>query len=122
VSPSSTGGDHVDPEQLRRQERQRDTRDDRREQDEREAGIGRQNPDDELCEIVEDAAPFLHSGFDRGEVVVGQNHVGRFLRDIGAGDAHRHADVGLFERGRVVDTIAGHRDHMPAGLKRAHQP
>jgi hypothetical protein len=72
--------------------------------------------------LSKDAAPFLHSGFDRGEVVVAQNHVGRFLRDVSAGDAHRHADVGLFERGRVVDTIAGRRDQMPAGLKCAHQP
>ena len=90
--------------------------------DEREPGIDWQNPDDELCEIVKDGAPFLHSGFDRGEVVVGQNHVGRLLRDVSAGDVHRHAHFDLFERGCVVDTIADHRDHIPAGLKCKRQP
>ncbi len=90
---------------------------DRCEQDEREPGIDWQNPDDELCEIVKDGAPFLHSGFVRGEVVVGQSHVGRLLRDVSAGDVHRHAHFDLFERGCVVDTIADNRDRIPAGLK-----
>ena len=40
------------------------------------------------------AAAFLDRGDDRREVVVGEDHVGRFLGDVGAGDAHRDADVG----------------------------
>ena len=40
------------------------------------AEVGGQRPDDELDEVVEDAAPFLDGGPDRGEVVVGEDHVG----------------------------------------------
>ena len=38
-----------------------------------------------------------------------QRHAGALHRDVGAG-AHRDADVGLRERRRVVDAVAGHRD------------
>jgi hypothetical protein len=43
------------------------------------------------------------------------NHVARFLRGLRAG-VHRHADVGLRERGRVVRAVADHRHHASAGL------
>ena len=45
--------------------------------------------------LLEDAAAFLDRGDDRSEVVVGQRHGRRFLGDVGAGDAHGDADVGL---------------------------
>ncbi len=61
-----------------------------------------------------DRAPFLDRGDDRREVVVGEHHVGRLLRHVGAGDAHRDADVGGLERRRVVDAVAGHRDDLAA--------
>ena len=62
--------------------------------------------------------PFLDRSHDRGKVVVGQDHVGGFFGDIGAGDAHGHADVGSLERRGIVDAVAGHRDHLPVGLER----
>ncbi len=52
---------------------------------------------------------------DRGEVVVGEDHDRGLLGDLGAGDPHRHADVGLLQRRRVVDAVARHR-HDVAGL------
>ena len=55
-----------------------------------------------------------------GEVVVGQHHVGRFLGDVGAGDAHGHADVGGLQRRRVVDAVAGHRHHRAVALQGLH--
>jgi len=69
----------------------------------------------------EDRAPLLHGGHDRGEVVVGQDHVGGFFGHIGAGDAHGDTDVGLLERRRVVDPIAGHRHHVTVLPERLHQ-
>ena len=75
-----------------------------------------------LRQVVEDVAPFLHRGLDRGEVVVGENHVCGTLGHVGAGDAHGDADVGLFERGRVVHTVAGHGHDMTARLERPDQP
>ena len=40
--------------------------------------------------------------------------------DAGAG-AHRHADVGLGERGCVVDAVAGHRDPLTFALAFANE-
>ena len=56
------------------------------------------------------------------EVVVGEDHVGGLLGHVGAGDAHRHADVGGLERGRVVDAVAGHRDDRAVALERLDDP
>ena len=64
------------------------------------------------------AAALAHRRDDGGEVVVGQDHVGRLLGDVGAGDAHRDADVGRLQRRRVVDAVAGHRDDVAVGLQR----
>ena len=43
------------------------------------------------------------------------DHVPGFLRRLRAG-VHRHADVGLRERGRVVGAVTGHRDEPAAAL------
>ncbi len=44
-----------------------------------------------------------------------------FLGDLGAGDAHGHADVGRPEGGGVVDAVAGHGDDVAGLLQRPHQ-
>ena len=43
------------------------------------------------------------------------DHVAGLLGGLRAG-VHRHADVGLSQRGRVVGAVAGHRDEVAAGL------
>ena len=48
------------------------------------------------------------------------DHVPGLARGLGAG-VHRHADVGLRERGRVVGAVAGHRDEPAVGLLLADQ-
>ena len=75
------------------------------------ARVGGQQVADEAADVVVDAPPLLDGGDDRGEVVVGQDHVGRFLAHVGAGDAHGHADVGPAQRRGVVDAVAGHGHH-----------
>src|SRR3990170_5384083 len=70
--------------------------------------------------VLENAPAFLDSRDDRREVVVREDHVARLFRDIGARYAHRYADVSLFERWRVVDSVAGHRDSLSALLPRPH--
>ena len=59
-------------------------------------------------DLLVDASADLDRVDERPEVVVGEDHPAGLLRDLAAGP-HRHADVGLFERGRVVDRVAGHR-------------
>ena len=69
--------------------------------------VGGERVGDGLLQVVEDEATLLHAGHDRGEVVVEQDHVGRLFAHVAAGDAHGDADVGLLERRRVVDAVAG---------------
>jgi hypothetical protein len=94
-----------------------------------DAGEGREHHDEHLAEIaaegildeadevVEDGAAFLDGGDDGGEVVVEQDHLGGLLGDIGAGDAHGHADFRALEGGGVVDAVAGHGDDLAALLQ-----
>ncbi len=56
--------------------------------------------------LLIDGAPLLDRRRDRGEVVVGQYHLGRLLRDLGALDPHGDADVGFLERRCVVNAVA----------------
>ena len=48
---------------------------------------------DELADVVVDAPALAHGGDDRGEVVVEQDQVRGLARHVGAGAAHRDADV-----------------------------
>ena len=68
--------------------------------------------------LRQDDPPLLDGADDRGEVVVGDHHVGRFLRDLGPLDAHGDANVGLLERRGVVDAVSRHRDHVSVLLER----
>ena len=56
------------------------------------------------------------------EVVVEEHEVRRLTSDVGPGLAHRDADVGLAQSRRVVDTVAGHRDHLTSLLQGARDP
>ena len=73
-----------------------------------------------LLDVVVDPAAALDRLDDGREVVVRQHDVGRLLGDVGAGDAHGDADVGVLERRRVVDAVAGHRDDVALVLPGAH--
>jgi hypothetical protein len=67
---------------------------------------GREQVQDHLLQVAVDQAALLDRGDDRREVVVGDHDPRRALGDLGAGDAHGHADVGARERRRVVDAVA----------------
>ena len=76
----------------------------------------------ELDDVVVDGAAPLDGADDGGEVVVGEHHVAGFLGDLGAGDAHGHADVGPPQRGRVVHAVAGHGHDVAPALQRLDDP
>ncbi len=58
----------------------------------------------------------------RPERIVGDHQRRRLAGDVGPTPAHRHADVGGLERGRVVDPVAGHRNDRAAGLQGLDDP
>ena len=56
---------------------------------------------------------------DAGEIAFDQRDAGALHRDIGAG-AHGDADIGLGERRRVVDAVAGHGDDAAFAAQPPH--
>ncbi len=84
------------------------------------AHVGRQEVAQELADVGEDGTAVAHRCDDGGEIVVGEDHARRLLRDFGAGDPHRDADVGFLQRWCVVDAVAGHGDDVAVLLQRLH--
>ncbi len=78
-------GDEVDPQQLDRLE---DGEADKRRLEHREdlGDVGGQQELDDLADVVVDTTAFLHRVDDGGEVIVGKNHVGDVLGDVGRYD------------------------------------
>src|SRR5690606_16570514 len=70
--------------------------------------VTRQHILDELPDVFVYASSFFDGLDDSREVVVEEDHVRCLFGDVGTGNAHRHADVGLLQRRRIVDAIAGH--------------
>src|SRR5579883_370110 len=81
---------------------------------------------DEVCEdapqVFEDPTPVAYRSDDRREVVVEQNKIRGFARDLASSLPHRHADVGLAQRRRIVDPVAGHRYDLTLGAQRLNDP
>ena len=57
---------------------------------------------------------------DAAQIALDQRHVGALHRHVGAG-AHGDADVGLRQRRRVVDAVAGHGHDAPFLLQALHR-
>ena len=115
-------GDEIQPEDLDRRQRGRPAGHGGEEHEEHLPGVAGEEIVHELLDVVVDAAAFLDRDHDRGEVVVGEHHVGRLAGDVGAGTPHRDPDVGGFDRRGVVDAVAGHRHHVAERLERLHDP
>ena len=102
---------------MKRPERQRPADQDGDEYREDLGEVAREQVVDELEDVGVDDPPLFDGRDDRGEVVVGDDHVGRLLGHLRPLDAHRHADVGLLQGRRVVDAVAGHGDDLAAPLE-----
>ena len=83
-------GDEVHPQQLDGLE-QREAHERGREDREHLGEVRGEQELDDLADVVVDATALFARVDDRGEVVVGEHHVGDVLGDVGAGDAHAHA-------------------------------
>ena len=108
-------GDQVHPQQLHRLE---DGKADERGDKHREhlGKVGRKQELDDLADVVVDATALFAGTDDGGKVIVGEHHVGDVLGDVGAGDAHAHADVGALDGRGVVDAVARHGHDLVARL------
>jgi hypothetical protein len=72
-----------------------------------------------LLDVVKQTTAFFDS-FDNGsEVVVSEDHLGCIFGDIASG-THSHADIGLLERWRVVDTVSSHDTEAAPPVKSLH--
>ncbi len=72
------------------------------------AGPCRNSGDEQLLADLDDVD-------ELGRIGVEVDHVAGLLGGLRAG-VHRHADVGLGQRRRVVGAVAGHRDEVAARL------
>ena len=79
------------------------------------AEVGREQELNALADVVVDPSALRDRADDRCKVVVGKDHVGNVLCDVGSGDAHADTDVGVLYRGCVVDSVAGHCGDAAAG-------
>ncbi len=71
-----------------------------------------------MLDILINRAAFLNRAHDRAKVVIRQDHIRGFLGNIRAGNTHRDADIRFFQGGGIIDTVAGHRDHIAKLLER----
>ena len=113
----------VEPHRLERQER--DPAQDVEERRAEERGDvpeqARHLEADEPHQVVVDGAPEADRLHDRRVVVVREDHDGGLLGDLGPGDPHRDADVGLLEGRGVVHAVAGHPDDVALLAKDVHE-
>ena len=109
-------GHEIEIEDLQRQQRQWQRRSHRDPDHHHLAQVARQEIGDEPANVAENDAAFANRLDDGREGIVEQDHRRGLPRDVGAAQAHRHADVGLPQRRRVVDAVAGHRDDVAGSL------
>ena len=112
---------HVDPQDLRCGDRHSETEEDGDGDNQRLGDVGWQHEQDRLFDIVVDRAPFFHRRCDGSEVVVDEDHLGRFLGDLGTLDAHRDADIGFLESRCIVHAVSGHCDDLIVRLDCLHK-
>jgi hypothetical protein len=116
------GSNEIDPKNLNRGNRQRHPHEQSHDDRHCFTGIGRQCPADDFLKVVVHGAAFTHGGHDGSEIVIGQYQFGRFFRRFTAFLPHGNTRIGPFERGRIVDPVAGHGHGHPVGLQRHDQP
>ena len=88
--------------------------------DERGVRALRQEQVRDPFDVRDHATPLRHHARHAVEATVKQHELGHRPSGRRSG-AHRHPDVGGLERERVVDPVAGHRDHGTGRLQRADE-
>ncbi len=113
-------GQQVDKEQMHRHKRHGQCENGREQHRDDRRHVAREQEEDRVFDVAVDVSAVGDRLDDRGKVVVLQDHARRVLGDLGAGDAHCHADVGFFERRRVIYAVAGHGHDIALALPSLH--
>ncbi|MNS08425.1 hypothetical protein D3C72_398860 [compost metagenome] len=74
-----------------------------------------------LPQVGVDPTPEGHPVHQGAEAVVEKDEIRRLARHVGPSPSHGDADLGRLERGRVVDSVAGHGHDLPVGLEGVDQ-
>lgn len=73
-----------------------------------------------VLDVIKDALALFDRAKDSRKVIIRQNHVGSLLGNISAQPTHRNANVSLFQSRRIINTVTGHGNNIPARLQRPH--
>ena len=98
--------------QLQHRERRLDAEERSQEGDRQGADVDRQLELDEALDVLVERPAPVDRLDDGGEGVVEQDDLAGLLGDLGAGDAHGQADVGLLQGRGVVGAVAGDGHHL----------
>ncbi len=71
--------------------------------------------------VISICLPISTTSNQLGRIGIEIDHVAGFFGRLGAG-VHRHADVGLRQRGRIVGAVTGHRHQLAFGLLFSDEP
>src|SRR5215831_5050135 len=77
---------------------------------------------DSLAEVVVDAPAQFYCSHKGSKIIIQQDNRCSLTRHVGAAAAHGNADVRRFERRRIVDAVAGHRDDLSPVLQEIDNP
>lgn len=95
----------IEPQELHRYQSFGHAKQDSQEDAHNFANVRRDEVSDELLGVVVDCSTFLHSLFNRSEVVIDKNHVSSKLGYIGS-RTHCDTNIGLFKSDSIVDAIS----------------
>ena len=110
----------VEPEDLHRCERQRRSGRDRQRKQHDLADPGAEKQPNDFADIGVGGSALLDAGDDRGEVVIGDNEIGRRARHVCPARAHGHAYMRSLQRRGIVDAIARHSHEVALLLQLPH--
>jgi hypothetical protein len=114
-------GEHVDPQDLARQQRHREPGKRRKEHDQHLREAAAERVAKVTAQVVMDAPALLDGDHHGLQPVVSEHEIRCLPGHLGPAEPHRDADVGQPQRRPVVDPVTRDRDHLAGPLPGADQ-
>ena len=115
-------GDQIDPQNMAGFQRRGNPKQNCRKHCDDLPEIGGQQKQYRLFDIPVNAPPLLDRFFDRGKMIVRQDHIGRLFCHVSPALSHRDPDVCHPKRRSVIDAVSCHRHNVPQFFQHAHDP